>query len=72
MSLDFASKLKTVGFNGVACNLQNAKTGEYGGVRNFWMVTRGPATGEVKNFINWIRTNDKARQIISTEWVPLS
>lgn len=72
VSLDFASKLKTVGYNGVACNLQNAKTGEYGGVRNFWMVTRGAPTGETKKFLKWIQTNAKARQIISTEWVPIS
>jgi phosphate transport system substrate-binding protein len=72
VSLDFASKIKTVGYNGVACNLQNAKTGEYGGVRNFWMVTHGAATGEVKKFINWIRTSPAARKIVSTEWVPLS
>ncbi len=61
-----------MGYNGVACNLQNAKTGEYGGVRNFWMVTRGAPTGAAKAFISWIRTSPKARQIISTEWVPLS
>jgi phosphate transport system substrate-binding protein len=72
VSLDFASKLKTVGYNGVACNLQNAKTGEYGGVRTFWMVTRGAATGEVKKFLKWITTDAAARKIISTEWVPLS
>jgi phosphate transport system substrate-binding protein len=72
VSLDFASKLKTVGYNGVACNLQNAKTGEYGGVRNFWMVTRGKATGATKKFINWIQTSAPAKKIISTEWVPLS
>ena len=28
-----------------ACNLRNAKSGQYGGVRNFWMVTRGRARG---------------------------
>ncbi|MEH3053685.1 MAG: phosphate ABC transporter substrate-binding protein [Patulibacter minatonensis] len=72
VSLDFASKLKTVGYNGVGCNLQSAKTGEYGGVRNFWMVTRGAPSGEVKKFLNWIKTDDKARSIISSEWVPLS
>jgi phosphate transport system substrate-binding protein len=72
VSLEFASKLKTVGYNGVACNLQNAKSGEYGGVRNMWMVTRGPATGQVKKFITWIRKDAKAKKIIASEWVPLS
>ncbi|MDO9354554.1 MAG: phosphate ABC transporter substrate-binding protein [Solirubrobacteraceae bacterium] len=72
VSLDFASKLKTLGYNGVTCNLQNAKTGEYGGVRNFWMVTRGKATGEIAKFITWIKTSPQAKKIVSTEWVPLS
>lgn len=72
VSLDFASQLKTVAYNGVACNLQTAKTGEYGGVRTFWMVTRGAATGAVKKFIDWIRSAPAARKIISTNWVPLS
>ena len=72
VSLDFALKLKTVGYNGVACNLQNAKTGEYGGVRNLWMVTRGAPTGEAKKFLKWIKTSDAARKIVATEWVPLT
>lgn len=72
VSLEFAAKLKAVGYNGVACNLQNAKTGEYGGTRNLWMVTRGKATGEVKKFITWIQNDAAAKKIVSTEWVPLS
>ncbi len=72
VSFEFALKLKTLGYNGVACNLQNAKTGEYGGTRNFWMVTRGAATGETKKFLKWIQTSSQARKIIATEWVPLS
>ena len=32
-----------VAYKGVACTLRNAKSGQYGGVRNFWMVTRGRA-----------------------------
>ncbi len=30
-----------VPYKGVACNLRNAKSGQYPGVRNFWFVTRG-------------------------------
>lgn len=72
VSLEFGAKLKSVGYNGVACNLQNAKTGEYGGTRNIWMVTRGKATGEVKKFLSWIQNHRDAKKIISTEWVALS
>ena len=46
VSLDFVNGLSANPYNGTACNLRNAKSGEYGGVRNFWMVTRGrPASG---------------------------
>ena len=33
-----------VPYKGVACTLRNAKSGQYGGVRNFYMVTRGAPT----------------------------
>jgi phosphate transport system substrate-binding protein len=55
----------------VACNLRNAKSGEYGGVRNFWMVTRGRATGIVAGFINWVQNSAKAQAIVGKHWVPL-
>lgn len=72
VSYEFASKLKSIGYNGVSCTLQNAKSGEYGGTRNFWMVTRGAPSGEVKKFLKWIRTDAKARAIIGTKWVTAS
>ena len=34
-----------VGYNGVACTLRNARSGQYLGVRNFWMVTKGIPKG---------------------------
>ena len=36
------------------CTLQNAKSGQYGGVRSFYMVTLGPAHGIVKKWLAWI------------------
>ena len=57
--------------NGVACNLQNAKSGQYPGVRNYYEVTRGAATGASGRFINWIQHAKKARAIIATKWIPL-
>ena len=71
MSLAFTKGTHAVSYKGVACNLRNAKSGQYGGVRNFWMVTRGPAKGAAKKFIRWIRTSKAARKIVATEWVPL-
>ena len=45
VSLFFTNGVHTVPYKGVACTLRNAKSGQYGGVRNFYMVTRGAADG---------------------------
>ena len=45
VSLAFTNGVNAVPYKGVACNLRNAKSGQYGGVRNFCMVTRGAPTG---------------------------
>jgi phosphate transport system substrate-binding protein len=71
VSLDFIGGVTPAGYNGVACNLRNAKSGEYGGVRNFWMVTRGRATGVVSAFISWVQNSPKAQAIVGKHWVPL-
>ena len=71
VSLDFISGTNAAAYNGVACNLRNAKSGEYGGVRNFWMVTRGRAKGLVQKFISWVQNSTKANKIVGTHWVPL-
>ena len=60
-----------VAYNGVDCNLRNAKSGVYGGTRNFWFVTLGAPVGGVKKFIGWTLKSRKANKIISSEWVPL-
>ncbi|MCW2995891.1 MAG: phosphate transporter substrate-binding protein [Conexibacter sp.] len=71
VSLDFVGGTNAAGYNGVACNLRNAKSGEYGGVRNFWMVTRGRAPGVVSAFISWVQNSAKAQAIVGKHWVPL-
>ncbi|HWH46124.1 MAG TPA: phosphate ABC transporter substrate-binding protein [Thermoleophilaceae bacterium] len=71
VSFNFTKGLHLVPYKGVACTLRNAKSGQYGGSRNFWMVTRGKARGEVARFIKWIRSAGAARRVISTNWVPL-
>jgi phosphate transport system substrate-binding protein len=72
VSLAFTSGVHVVNYEGVECNLRNAISGAYGGVRNFWFVTRGTPSGGAKKFINWSTHSNKARKIVSTEWVPLS
>jgi phosphate transport system substrate-binding protein len=67
LSFDFVRGTHPVSYAGVACTLRNAKSGQYGGTRNFWMVTRG----RVKKFISWIRRSGRARRITSKHWVAL-
>jgi phosphate transport system substrate-binding protein len=71
VSLDFVQGTNPVSYKGVTCNLRNAKSGEYGGVRNFWMVTRGRAKGLVQKFIFWVQNSPRAQKIAGTHWVPL-
>ena len=71
VSLFFAKGTHAVAYKGVACNLRNAKSGQYPGLRNFWMVTRGSGPEAARKFITWVQNSDAAKQIIGTQWVPL-
>jgi phosphate transport system substrate-binding protein len=71
VSADFTPGTNPVPYAGVPCTLANAKSGQYGGVRSFYMVTRGEARGAVKKFITWVQNASKAQKIIGTHWVPL-
>jgi len=71
VSLAFTKGLNDARYKGVACDLRNAKSGQYEGTRNFWMVTRGASTGAARKFIGWIRNNAAAAKITATGWVPL-
>lgn len=71
VSLDFVQGVSTVPYQGVACTLRNAKSGQYQGVRPFSLITRGAPTGAAKSFIKWAQTSSAARKIINTHWIPL-
>jgi len=71
VDFNFTKGLHTVPYRGVACTLRNAKSGQYGGLRNFYMVTRGPAQGRTRKFIGWVRHSRAAARITATQWVPL-
>jgi phosphate transport system substrate-binding protein len=60
-----------VAYNGVACNLANAKSGQYPGVRTYYEVTRGAAQGAASAFIHWIQKSPVARKIIASIAIPL-
>lgn len=63
----------TIDYNGIPCTLANAKSGQYGGVRNFWMVTKGIPKGEAAKFIDWVTKpgNLTVRRIVSSEWIAI-
>jgi len=72
VSLAFTKGVHTTPYQGVSCTLRNAKSGQYSGVRNFFLVSRGAPSGAAKKWIKWIRKNKAAEKIIASEWVPLS
>lgn len=72
VSFAFTSGVHTVDYEGVACNLRNAKSGQYAGVRNFWMVTKGAPKGETLKFIKWVTSgNQITKKIISSSWITI-
>lgn len=71
VSLDFIQGVSAVGYKGVPCTLRNAKSGQYGGVRNFWMVSRGVPTGKAAAWIRWIQNSPAARRIVNTDWISI-
>lgn len=70
-SFNFTSGLHDVPYAGVGCNLRNAKSGQYGGARNFFFVSRGKPTGAAKAFIRFTRNSAAAKRVVATNWVPL-
>jgi len=72
LSFDFVKGTNAVSYAGVACTLPNAKSGQYGGVRSFYMVTRGDPRGSTAKFIKWVQTSPVAQRLIARNWVPLA
>ena len=70
VSFAYTAGVNAVAYQGVACNLRNAKSGQYGGVRNFWMVTKGAPKGEALKFIAWVTSGNKTtKSIINSNWI---
>ncbi len=70
VSFAFVKGVDATGYEGVACNLRNAKSGQYAGVRNFWMVTKGAPKGEALKFLSWVTSgNAVTKQIIGSSWI---
>ena len=73
-SFDFIGGTNAVSYQGIPCTLRNAKSGQYEGVRNFWMVTKGAPKGATAKFIDWIinRHNSAIQKIVASEWMSIS
>ncbi len=69
-SFHFAAGLFSVPYLGVPCTLRNAKSGQYAGSRNFYLVSRGVAKGPAKAFIQFARSA-QAQALVASDWVPL-
>jgi phosphate transport system substrate-binding protein len=70
VSFAFTAGVNAVGYEGVACNLRNAKSGQYAGVRNFWMVTKGAPKGDALKFLEWVTSGNKTtKAIIGSDWI---
>ncbi|MEX2105309.1 MAG: phosphate ABC transporter substrate-binding protein [Solirubrobacterales bacterium] len=69
-SFAFTGGLHSVPYQGVPCTLRNAKSGQYAGGRNFYLVSRGAAKGVAKSFITFARSQ-AAQAIVASNWVPL-
>lgn len=70
-SFNFTKGLFDVPYAGVRCTLRAAKSGQYGGARNFFFVSRGAPRGAAKAFIRFARNSATAKRIVATNWVPL-
>jgi len=72
VSFAYTPGVNTVGYNGIACNLRNARSGQYLGVRFFWMVTKGPAKGAAAKFIDWVTSGKRnVDAIINSSWIAI-
>jgi phosphate transport system substrate-binding protein len=70
VSFAFTGGVNTVGYQGIPCTLRNAKSGQYQGVRNFWMVTKGSPRGAASKFIAWITSGNRTtKKIIGSQWI---
>lgn len=72
VSFAYTTGLNAVGYQGVACNLNNARSGQYTGVRNFWMVTKTHPSAEAVKYIKWVTSgNSVTKKIINSQWIAI-
>lgn len=72
VSFAYTAGVNPVGYQGIPCNLRNAKSGQYAGVRNFWMVTKGAPKGGALKFLSWVTSGNRTtKSIIGSSWITI-
>jgi phosphate transport system substrate-binding protein len=72
VSFAYTAGLNAVGYQGIACNLRNARSGQYTGVRNFWMVTTTHPSAAAVKYIKWVTSgNAVTKRIINSQWIAI-
>jgi phosphate transport system substrate-binding protein len=72
VSFAYTAGVNPVGYQGIPCSLRNAKSGQYAGVRNFWMVTKGIPKGEPAKFLRFVTSGNRVtKKIVSSSWIPI-
>ena len=51
VDFNFTAGLNTIDYKGVSCSLRNAKSGQYGGTRNFWLGQPGQGEGRGRGMV---------------------
>lgn len=64
--------VKTLPIGGVSPSLQNVVTGKYKYWNCQYFVTKGEPSGDVKTYIDWVRTNAKAKKVTQKYAVPFA
>ena len=72
VSLAYTAGTNVVGYNGIACNLRNARSGQYLGVRNFWMAVKPNPPAQIVKFLSWVTSGRAAvNRIINSNWLSI-
>ncbi len=72
VSFAYTAGVNAVGYQGIPCNLRNARSGQYQGVRNFWMVTTTHPSAAAVKFLAWVTSgNATTKAIINSSWIAI-
>jgi phosphate transport system substrate-binding protein len=70
VDLALTTPLNVLTYNGAPCTRQTISSGAYPARRPLGIVTRGRPRGALARFLRWVRTAPKARQVISSRYIP--